>query len=73
MYRNGHRKHCTLKSQYSVQGIHEFGVVLWYQGLGGDGGHAKSTRGIPSSVIKKDCGDDGSARNEQRVRVAPGG
>ena len=32
---------------YSVQGSRTVSVVIWEQELGGDGGHAKSTRGIP--------------------------
>ena len=33
-------------AEYSVQGIRAVGVVIWEQKLGGDGGYAKSTRGI---------------------------
>ena len=32
-----------------LQGNRSVSVVIWYQELGGDGGHANSTIGIPSS------------------------
>ena len=46
---------------------------IWGKRLGGDGVHAKSTRGIPSSGSHTDFGDDGAVYNEQRVGVALGG
>ena len=38
-----------------------------------DGFHAKITRGILSSGIEKDCGDDGAVYSKGRVGVVPGG
>ena len=44
-----------------LQGSRAVGVIIWEQELGGDGGHDKITIRIPSSVIQKDCGDEGAA------------
>ena len=57
---------------YSVRVSHTVGAVIWDQELGGDGGHAKITRGIPSSGIQKDYGDDGISYTKRRLGVSPG-
>ena len=41
--------------------------------MGGYESSDKITRGIPSSVIQTDYGDDGTAYNKQRVGVTLGG
>ena len=58
---------------YYAQGSRSVGFLIWYQEWGGDRAHSKSTIGIPSSGIKKDCGDYGATYNKQVVGVAPGG
>ena len=46
-------------------------VLLWERELGGDRGHDKITRGIPSLGSEKNCGDDGVVYDEQRLGMAP--
>ena len=58
---------------YAVQGSSAVGVDVWEQEWGGDKGHAKSTRDIPSSLSKKDYRNDCAAYNDQGVGAAPGG
>ena len=59
-------------SEDNVQGNFVFIVVVWEQELGGDRGHAKITRGLPSLVSQTYCRDDGVAYEDQRVGVDPG-
>ena len=56
-----------------LQGNHVVGVVIWERELGGDGGHAKSNRGIPSSGSQMDFGDDVAAYEDRKMGVALGG
>ena len=53
-----------------LQGSLAIGVVIWEKYLGGDGGHAKSTRGIPSLGSYTDFRDDGSSYDKRIVLVA---
>ena len=46
---------------YSVQVSPAVGVLIWEIYFFSDGVHAKNTIGIPSSISKKDYGDDGVA------------
>ena len=56
---------------YFVQGIRSVDVIIWDRELSGDGVHDKSTRGIPSLVNQKYCGDDGVSYKKRLVGVAP--
>ena len=56
-----------------IQGNRAVGVAIWEQKLGADRGHAKITRGIKSSIIQTDYGDDGTSYDKQRVGLALGG
>ena len=58
---------------YYVQGNCAVGAIIEEWELGGDGGHAKSTRGITSLVRKKYYGDDEMAYAERIVEVVCGG
>ena len=57
----------------ALQGNCSVGIVIWERYLGGDEGHAKSTRGIISSDSQTGCGDDGATYDERKVGVAPSG
>ena len=57
---------------YDIQVSLTVGAVICEEELGGDIGHAKITRGVPSSVSEKNCGDDVVAYDERRVGVDPG-
>ena len=56
---------------YAVQGSRAVSVIIWKKELGGDRGNSKTTRGIPSSGIKRDYEDDGAAYGNQRVGLSP--
>ena len=55
-----------------LQENHAVSVFVWERELGGDGGNAKITRGIQSSVIQTDYGDDIVAYKGWRVGLPPG-
>ena len=58
---------------YAVHSSFTVGAFIREQEFGGGIGHAKITRGIPSSGSKKDYGDDGTAHDKRRMGVAPSG
>ena len=55
-----------------LKGNCSVGVGIYEKELGGNRGHAKSTRGIPSSRNYMYFRDDGAVYNDQIVGVALG-